>query len=76
MSWALEAAAKEYAQDMQKLGIEVNIAAHTLITPELATVLQRGLTTDKYRKIIRDAIAAEQQRRKAKQQAKQSKLFE
>lgn len=76
MSWALEGAAKEYAQEMQKLGIEVNIPAHTLITPEVASVLQRGLTIDKYRKIIRDAIAKEQQRRKAKQEAKQSKLFE
>jgi uncharacterized protein YueI len=76
MSWGLELAAKEYAQQMQEVRIEVNIPAHTPITPETAMVLQRGLTTDKYRKIIRDAINTEQAKRKAKQQAKQSKLFE
>ena len=76
MSWALEHAAKEYAQEMQKLDIRIVIESHALMTPEIVTILQRGLTTDKYRKIIRDAIAAEQKRLKAKQDAKQSKLFE
>lgn len=75
MSTALVLAVKEFAQEMKKHRIEVNTEQHTLLTKDIAMPLQFGLSTDKYRKIIRDVIAIEQSKAKAKQEAKQSKLF-
>lgn len=74
--WGLEIAANEYQEDLKKWGLKLDIRQGILVTPDQANKLRLGMNTDKYRKILRDAINVEVARKKAKQQAKQTSLLD
>lgn len=76
MSWGLEVAGKEFEDDLKKWGLKLDVRQGILVTPDVAIKLRLGESSDKYRKILRDAINVEVARKKAKQQAKQASLFE
>lgn len=69
-------AGKEYEEELKKWGLQLNVRAGILVTPDGAARLRLGENTDKYRKILRDAINVEVARKKAKQQAKQTSLLD
>lgn len=75
MAWALEIVAKEYEKELKIAGIVIKLEAAVLITPTAAVLLSHGLSTDKYRRIIRDEIQRVQDVKKAAIQAKQVSLL-
>lgn len=75
MSWGLESATKELAADLKKAGIEVNIAAHTVITPDTAIRLPANGKSDEYKRWLRDAINRTIAAKKAAIKAKQVPLL-
>lgn len=74
--WGLEIAANEYQEELKKWGLKLDIRQGVLVTSEQAIKLRLGMNSDKYRKILRDAINVEVARKKAKQQAKQTSLLD
>lgn len=75
MNYPLYRAAEEHAAILKKLRIKVDAEKCVIITRDLVQQLPRDIKSDKAGKIVRDAIQAEQDRIKAAQQAKQSRLF-
>lgn len=75
MSWALEMAVREYEAELKAVGLEVNMAAGVLLTPSVAVKLPVHAKTDEYRRTFRDAIKRAKEAKKAKLQAKQTKLL-
>lgn len=74
--WGLEIVADEYQEELKKWGLKLDVRQAILVTPDAAVKLRIGMNTDKYRKILRDAINVEVARKKAKQQAKQTSLLD
>lgn len=76
MSWGIEIVAGEFAEEMKQYGLKLDVRQGILVTSEKAIKLRLGERSDKYRKILRDAINYEKAKKKAKQQAKQTSLLD
>jgi len=75
MSCALEIVARELQSQTAACGIEVNCAAHILVTRDLAIKMLPGKTTDYYRKYITELIKKHHDKKKAEQAARQITLL-
>lgn len=75
MGWALDIALREYEPQLKAAGLSVNVEANVLVTPKLAIKLPVHAKTDEYRRIFRDIIQKAEEAKKAKLQAKQTKLL-
>lgn len=75
MGWALEIVLPEFEEELKRYGIKIDSRNEVIVTKDTATRLIPTNSTDKYRKIIREIIAAAEAERKAKIQAKQLPLL-